>query len=64
MQTDFSLFDAGILKKPSCRLLLVNGRRDGLMPIEDSNLFFEYGSSKEVSFSDGLTHMGNPDALL
>lgn len=49
---------------PSCRLLLVIGRRDGLMPIEDSKLLLEQGSSEEARFFDGLTYMGTLDPLL
>ena len=46
-QKDFSLVESGIVKGPSCRLLLVNGTADGLMPIEDSMLMMEYGRPKE-----------------
>ncbi|KAK8215333.1 hypothetical protein M8818_001954 [Zalaria obscura] len=45
-----------------CRLLLVNGMEDGLMPIEDSMLLFEYGSPKEARFVPGRLHMGYPEA--
>jgi len=37
-QKDYSLVESGLLDGPSCRLLLVNGTWDGLMPIEDSML--------------------------
>ncbi|KAI3334502.1 Alpha/Beta hydrolase protein [Ustulina deusta] len=56
----FSLLETGILEKPSTRLLLVNGTLDGLMPIEDSTLLFEYGSPKEARFFPGALHMGYP----
>lgn len=56
-QRDFSLVESGIVEKPSCRLLLVNGVEDGLMPIEDSMLLFEYGRAKEARFYSGLPHM-------
>lgn len=46
----------------SCRLLLVNGTLDGLMPIEDSILLAEYGSPKEMRFVQGRLHMGYPEA--
>lgn len=46
----------------SCRLLLVNGTHDGLIPIEDSMLMMEYGSPKEARLFTGLAHMGYPPA--
>ncbi|KAI1108573.1 Alpha/Beta hydrolase protein [Nemania sp. NC0429] len=56
----FSLLENGILDMPSTKLLLVNGTLDGLMPIEDSMLLFEYGSPKEARFFPGALHMGYP----
>ncbi|SLM39687.1 Alpha/beta hydrolase fold-5 [Lasallia pustulata] len=47
-QKTFSLLETGILEKESTRLLLVNGTHDGLMPIEDSMLLFNYSSPKEA----------------
>lgn len=61
-QRDFSLVENGIVDLPSCRLLLVNGTHDGLMPIEDSMLMFEFGRPKEGKFFSGLLHMGYPPA--
>lgn len=61
-QKDFSLVENQVVDRPSCRLLLVNGTHDGLMPIEDSMLMFEYGSPKEARFFTGLLHMGYPPA--
>lgn len=61
-QRDFSLVETQVVDRPSCRLLLVNGTHDGLMPIEDSMLLFEYGSPKEARFFTGLLHMGYPPA--
>lgn len=52
----------GILDGPSCRLLLVNGTWDGLMPIEDSILTMSYGRPKEARFYDKMLHMGYPPA--
>ncbi|KAF2123922.1 pigment biosynthesis protein Ayg1 [Dothidotthia symphoricarpi CBS 119687] len=46
----------------SCRLLLVNGELDGCMPIEDSTLLSEYGTSKEIRVVKGRAHMGYPEA--
>ncbi|KAK3311511.1 Alpha/Beta hydrolase protein [Chaetomium strumarium] len=61
-QKKFSLLETGILEKPSTRLLLVNGTLDGLMPIEDSMMLFEYGRPKEARFFSGALHMGYPMA--
>jgi dienelactone hydrolase len=61
-QKEFSLVELGVVEKPSCRLLLVNGTHDGLMPIEDSMLMMEYGTPKEGRFFTGLLHMGYPPA--
>ncbi|KAK8109576.1 hypothetical protein PG999_007713 [Apiospora kogelbergensis] len=60
VQKKFSLLENGIIQKPSCRLLLVNGTLDGLMPIEDSMMLFEYGSPKEARFFSNALHMGYP----
>ncbi|KAI9776534.1 MAG: hypothetical protein M1839_009515 [Geoglossum umbratile] len=46
-QKKFSLVETGIVDMPATRLLLVNGMSDGLMPIEDSLLLFQYGTPKE-----------------
>ncbi|ORY60653.1 Alpha/Beta hydrolase protein [Pseudomassariella vexata] len=61
-QAKFSLLEGGIIQKPSCRLLLINGTHDGLMPIEDSTMLFEYGSPKEARFYSNALHMGYPMA--
>ncbi|KAK4038663.1 Alpha/Beta hydrolase protein, partial [Parachaetomium inaequale] len=60
VQKKFSLLETGIIQKPSTRLLLVNGTLDGLMPIEDSMMLFEYGTPKEARFFKGALHMGYP----
>ncbi|CZT13746.1 probable yellowish-green 1 protein [Rhynchosporium graminicola] len=61
-QKKFSLLESGLLDKPSTRLILINGTRDGLMPIEDSMLLFEHGTPKEARFFDKALHMGYPMA--
>lgn len=61
-QKEFSLVETGVVNRPSCRLLLVNGTHDGLMPIEDSMLMMEFGTPKEARFFTGLLHMGYPPA--
>jgi pimeloyl-ACP methyl ester carboxylesterase len=62
-QKKFSLLDNNIVKGPSCRLLLLNGVDDGIVPIEDSLLLFNHGSPKEGRFVEKLAHMGYPDTL-
>lgn len=61
-QREFSLVENGVVDLPSCRLLLVNGTHDGLMPVEDSLLLLEYGRPKEARLFTGLAHMGYPPA--
>jgi pimeloyl-ACP methyl ester carboxylesterase len=68
-QDDFSLVSGkgeGVavmrMGMPSCRMLLINGVLDGLMPVEDSMLLAEYGSPKEMRFLKEREHMGGPEA--
>jgi hypothetical protein len=61
-QKEYSLVDNGILNRPSCRLLLVNGVDDGLMPVEDSMLCANYGRAKDMRLYPGMMHMGYPPA--
>ncbi|KAF1351066.1 pigment biosynthesis protein Ayg1 [Delphinella strobiligena] len=61
-QKTWSLVETGIVNMKSCRLLLINGTHDGLMPIEDSILMSEYGLPKESRFITGRLHMGYPEA--
>jgi pimeloyl-ACP methyl ester carboxylesterase len=61
-QGTWSLVEAGIVEMKGCRLLLVNGTQDGLMPVEDSMLMMEYGIPKEGRFITGRLHMGYPEA--
>ncbi|KAL1997204.1 hypothetical protein VTN49DRAFT_7351 [Thermomyces lanuginosus] len=62
-QKKFSLIETGIAQRPSCRLLLLNGVDDGLVPIEDCLILFNHGSYKEGRFFENLPHMGYPDSL-
>ena len=57
-QGEYSLVENGVLEGESCRLLLVNGMADGLMPVEDSMLCMSYGRAKEGRFYEGMMHMG------
>ncbi|KAL4866544.1 hypothetical protein BDV12DRAFT_172655 [Aspergillus spectabilis] len=62
-QGKFSLLEAGVLDQPCCRLLLLNGVDDGVVPIEDCLMLFNHGDPKEGRFNPGLSHMGYPDSL-
>ncbi|THV88146.1 alpha/beta-hydrolase [Aureobasidium pullulans] len=61
-QDTWSLVNTGIVNMKSCRLLLMNGTIDGLMPVEDSMLLSEFGTPKEMRFITGRLHMGYPEA--
>ncbi|KAI5205835.1 alpha/beta-hydrolase [Aureobasidium subglaciale] len=61
-QDTWSLVKTGIVNMKSCRLLLINGTIDGLMPVEDSMLLSEFGSPKEMRFISHRLHMGYPEA--
>ncbi|KAI4727683.1 alpha/beta-hydrolase [Aureobasidium sp. EXF-10728] len=61
-QDTWSLVKTGVADMKSCRLLLINGTIDGLMPIEDSMLLSEFGSPKEMRFISHRLHMGYPEA--
>lgn len=56
----FSLLDAGILDRPSCRLLVLNGMEDSIFPIEDSLIVALRGRNKDLLARANLSHMGNP----
>ncbi|KAH8702102.1 conidial pigment biosynthesis protein Ayg1 [Talaromyces proteolyticus] len=62
-QKKFSLIETGIADKPSCRILLLNGVDDGVVPIEDCLVLFNHGSPKEGRFIEKLPHMGYPNTL-
>ncbi len=58
----FSLRDAGIIDKPSCKLLAINGMEDSIFPIEDSYLVVNAGGPKDLIVRGERGHMGNPGA--
>ncbi|KAJ5281737.1 hypothetical protein N7478_007109 [Penicillium angulare] len=62
-QKKFSLVETGIMDQPNCRLLLLNGVDDGVVPIEDSMVLFNHGGPKEGRFFEGTVHMGYPHSL-
>ena len=56
----FSLLEAGIFDKPSCKLALVNGLEDSIFPIEDSVICGLSGRNKSLLLRANVGHMGNP----
>jgi pimeloyl-ACP methyl ester carboxylesterase len=56
----FSLLDAGLLNKRSCRLLLINGMEDSIFPIEDNFIVARRGVNKDLLARGNRSHMGNP----
>ncbi|KAJ5689248.1 Heptaketide hydrolyase ayg1 [Penicillium macrosclerotiorum] len=62
-QKKFSLIETGVMDQPNCRLLLLNGVDDGVVPIEDSLVLFNHGGPKEGRFFEGTVHMGYPHTL-
>ena len=58
----FSLVYAGIIGRPTCRLLVINGMEDSIFPIEDSLLVATQGSRKDLIARGDRGHMGNPGA--
>jgi len=53
----FSLVDQGVLERPHPPMLLVNGRDDRQVPVEDMLLLLDYGKPKAARFFPG-GHMG------
>ncbi|CAG8317729.1 unnamed protein product [Penicillium salamii] len=62
-QKKFSLIETGIVQQDNCRLLLLNGVDDGVVPIEDSMVLLNHGGPKEGRFFENRVHMGYPDTL-
>jgi len=59
-----SLLDQGWLDRPSAPMLVVNGKKDEQVPIDDLYLLLEHGSPKEARVYPDAGHMGkSPDAL-
>ena len=58
-----SLKTQGWLEKPSCPMLIVNGKEDLQTPIEDLHILLEYGTPKSARVFPG-GHMGQtPETL-
>ena len=58
----FSLLLSGILDRPSCKLLVLNGMEDSIFPIEDSLIVGVRGDRKDLLVRGDRPHMGNPGA--
>ncbi len=58
----FSLLDSGLLDRPSCKLLVLDGMEDSIFPIEDNFIVAASGSRKDLLARADRPHMGNPGA--
>lgn len=58
----FSLVESGVLEKPACKLLVINGMEDSIFPIEDSIVVTIQGKNKDLVLRGDRRHMGNPGA--
>ena len=58
----FSLLTSGILDRPSCRMLVINGMEDSIFPIEDSVMVAARGTGRDLVARADRGHMGNPGA--
>ena len=58
----FSLLTSGILDRPSCKLLVLDGTEDSIFPIEDNVLVALRGGNKDLIARGNRPHMGNPGA--
>ena len=58
----FSLLESGVLDRPSCKLLLINGMEDSIFPIEDNLIVAVRGNKKDLLVRGDRGHMGNPGA--
>ena len=58
----FSLLTSGVLDRPSCKLLVINGMEDSIFPMEDSLIVGLRGDKKDLVVRGNRGHMGNPGA--
>ena len=58
----FSLLTSGVLDRPSCKLLVIDGMEDSIFPIEDNFLVAMKGDKKDLIVRGNRAHMGNPGA--
>ena len=58
----FSLLESGVLDRPSCGMLIINGMEDSIFPIEDSLIAGLCGNNKDLIARGNRSHMGDPGA--
>ena len=58
----FSLLDSGVLDRPNCKLLVIDGMEDSIFPIEDNLIVGLKGDKKDLLARGNRGHMGNPGA--
>ncbi len=58
----FSLLGSGVLDRPSCKLLVLDGMEDSIFPIEDNFIVAVRGDKKDLLARGNRGHMGNPGA--
>ena len=58
----FSLLTAGVLDRPSCKMLVIDGMEDSIFPIEDNFIVGLRGHKKDLVARGDRPHMGNPGA--
>lgn len=58
----FSLLTSGVLDRPSCKLLVIDGMEDSIFPIEDNFIVAMKGDKKDLIARGNRAHMGNPGA--
>ncbi|KAI3392129.1 hypothetical protein diail_6141 [Diaporthe ilicicola] len=60
----FSLVNDGTLDKPCCGdVLIVNGEKDEIFPIEDLYVSLRHGKPKFARVVEGRKHMGEPESF-
>ena len=57
-----SLLSSGVLDRPSCKLLVIDGMEDSIFPIEDNFIVATRGHRKDLIARADRGHMGNPGA--
>lgn len=58
----FSLLESGVLDRPSCKMLVVDGTEDSIFPIEDNLIVAMRRKNKDLLMRANRGHMGNPGA--
>jgi hypothetical protein len=58
-----SLVALGLIDKPSCTILGVNGKLDDQAPVQDIYLLMEHGTPKEARIFPNGGHMGRTPGM-